>query len=92
MLKILKKFTFEFKSLFLTLNTLTELNNIKPKFIFFSENKSYQKYSRPIIDVLCSKYPNQVYYLTIDKKDKINDKKVKNYFISYSLINFFLII
>lgn len=89
MLKILKKFTFEFKSLFLTLNTLTELNNIKPKFIFFSENKSYQKYSRPIIDVLCSKYPNQVYYLTIDKKDKINDKKVKNYFISYSLINFF---
>ena len=89
MLKIFKKFTFEFKSLFLTLNTLTKLNNIKPKFIFFSENKSYQKYSRPIIDVLCSKYPDQVYYLTIDKKDKINDKKVKNYFISYSLINFF---
>ena len=89
MFKILKAFTFEFKSLFLTLNTLSELNNIKPKFIFFSENKAYQKYSKPIIDVLCSEYPNQVYYLTIDKNDKITDKRVKNYLISYLLINFF---
>ena len=89
MLKILKKFTFDFKSLFLTFNTLTELNNTKPKFVFFSENKSYQKYSKPIIDVICSEYPNQVYYLSIDKNDKINDKRVKNYFISYLLINFF---
>ena len=30
MLKILKKFTFDFKSLLLTFNTLTELNNTKP--------------------------------------------------------------
>ncbi len=89
MLKILKKFSFEFKSLFLTLNTLTELNNIKPRFIFFSENESYQKYSKPIIDVLCLEYPDQVYYLSIDKNDKINDKRVKNYFISHLLINYF---
>ena len=89
MLKILKKFTLEFKSLFYTLNTLTKLNNIKPKFIFFSENKSYQKYSKPIIDVLISEFPDNVYYLSIDKKDKINDNKVKNYFISYLLINYF---
>ncbi len=89
MINILKKLTYEFKSILLTLNNLTELNNTKPKFIFFSENKSYQKYSKPIIDVLCSKYPDQVYYLSIDKDDKINDKRVKNYFITYLLINFF---
>ena len=89
MLKILKNFTFEFRSFFSSLNTLIELNNIKPKFIFFSENKSYQKYSKPIIDVLCSEYPHQVYYFSIDKDDKINDKRVKNYFLSYLLIKFF---
>ena len=80
MINILKKLTYEFKSILLTLNNLTELNNTKPKFIFFSENKSYQKYSKPIIDVLCSKYPDQVYYLSIDKDDKINDKRVKALF------------
>ena len=89
MLKILDNLIIKFKSFFFSLNTLIELKNIKPKFIFFSENKSYQKYSKPIIDVLCEEYPNQVYYFSIDKEDKINDLRVKNYFINYFLIKFF---
>lgn len=89
MLKILDNLIIKFKSFFFSLNTLIELKNIKPKFIFFSENKSYQKYSKPIIDVLCEEYPNQVYYFSIDKEDKINNSRVKNYFINYFLIKFF---
>ena len=89
MFKIPKKLYYEFKYLFLSLNTLIELKNIKLKFIFFSENKSYQKYAKPIIDVICDEYPNQVYYFSIDKNDKIDDKRVKNYFISYFLLKFF---
>ena len=89
MFKIPKKLYYEFKYFFLSLNTLIELKNIKLKFIFFSENKSYQKYAKPIIDVICDEYPNQVYYFSIDKNDKIDDKRVKNYFISYFLLKFF---
>ena len=89
MLKILNNLLIKSKSFFISLNIIIELRNIKPKFIFFSENKSYQKYSKPIIDVLCEEYPNQVYYFSIDQEDKIYDKRVKNYFISYLLIKFF---
>jgi len=89
MLKILNNQLIKFKSFFTSLNIINELKSIKPKFIFFSENKSYQKYSKPIIDVLCEEYPNEVYYFSIDEEDKINDKRVKSYFINYLLIKFF---
>ena len=86
---MLRNFINKFKSFFFSLNSIINLRNIKPKFIFFSENKSYQKYSKPIIDVLCEEYPNEVYYFSIDEEDKINDKRVKSYFINYLLIKFF---
>jgi len=71
-----------------SLNVLIDLRNIKPKFIFFSENKSYQKYLKPIIHTLILNNTYQVYYLSIDKDDKIDDKRVSNYFIHPLLINF----
>ena len=71
-----------------SLNVLTDLRNIKPKFVFFSENRSYQKYLKPIIHTLISNNTYQVYYLSIDKDDKISDKRVSNYFIHPLLINF----
>ena len=89
MINLMKNILVEIKSYFNSLNTLTKLKNIKPKFVFFSENKSYQKYSRPIINVLCSKYPDNVYYFSIDKEDKIEDKRVKNFFINHFLIKYF---
>ena len=78
----------EIKFFFSSLNILIDLKNKKPKIIFFSENKSYQKYSKPIIEIISSKYPDQIYYISIDKDDKINTKKVSNYFINSLLINF----
>ena len=84
LINILNKIKF-FSS---SLNVLTDLRNIKPKFVFFSENKSYQKYLKPIIHTLILNNTYQVYYLSIDKDDKISDKRVSNYFIHPLLINF----
>jgi len=86
---MLRNFINKFKSFFFSLNSIINLRNIKPKFVFFSENKSYQKYSKLIIDVLCEDYPGEIYYFSVDKEDVIKDKRVKNIFINYSLIKFF---
>ena len=84
LINILNKIKF-FSS---SLNVLTDLRNIKPKFVFFSENRSYQKYLKPIIHTLILNNTYKVYYLSIDKDDKISDKRVSNYFIHPLLINF----
>ena len=89
MFKMFNNFLNEIKLFFLLLDILTNFKNTKPKFVFFSENKSYQKYSMPIIDTLCSKYSGPIYYFSIDKEDKINNNKVKNYFINPLLTNYF---
>jgi YidC/Oxa1 family membrane protein insertase len=89
MFKNFKKLITQIKEFFFSINTIIKFNNIKPKFIFFSEGKSYQKFSKPIINVLNKEFPNQVYYLSIDKYDKIKEDGIKNYFINYFLINFF---
>lgn len=88
-IKSLSNFLREVKLFFSSLSILTDLKNVKPKFIFFSENKSYQKYSKPIIEVLLSKYPDQIYYFSIQKDDIIEDKRVKNFFVNPFLLKFF---
>ena len=85
----LKNFLNEIKLFFRSLNELTTLKKKNLKFIFFSENQSYQKYLKPIIEVISSKYPDDVYYFSIDKKDKINHSKIKSYFIYNSFLTKF---
>ena len=53
----------------------------KPKIIFFSEGLFYQKYACLLINVLSKKYPGQVYYVSTDINDKIDNFDVKNLFI-----------
>lgn len=89
MFNILKNFLSEIRSFFFTLNILIELKKIKPKFVFYSEKKSYQKYSEPIIDVLNSQFPDQVYYFSSDKTDKFKNKNVKNFYINNLFLNTF---
>lgn len=84
LIKIINKVKFFFSSL----NILIDLKNTKAKFVFFSENKSYQKFSKPLLDTLCSKYTDQIYYFSIDKDDKINNFRVNNYLVSPLLVNF----
>jgi len=53
----------------------------KPKIIFYSEGLSYQKYAILLIKILSKKYPGQVYYVSSDINDKINNHDVKNLFV-----------
>jgi YidC/Oxa1 family membrane protein insertase len=88
MIKFFINFLNKVKNFFSSLNILIDLVNLKPKIVFFSENKSYQKYSKPIIDVFCSKSSETIYYFSIDKDDKIINKKVHNYYVNSILLNF----
>ena len=87
MLQILNNLS-EFFKLFEKINKFTN-NNFK--IVIYSENKTYQKYSKILIDNLIEKFPNQILYATSDKDDFINDTNIKNLYIgkSYSLQYFF---
>ena len=70
------------------------LRKIKPKYLFFSEDKKYQKYSYLLIEALVKKHPNDVYYVSSDIEDKIKNLNIENIFIGKGLlmIIFFMII
>ena len=77
----MKLFLKNLKSKFLILKNILNNANQKNKFLFYSENKSYQKYSYNIISVLAEKYPNEILYVTSDEKDTMRNLKVKNLFV-----------
>ena len=79
----------EIKKFFSLLNFLVDLKDKKIKIVFFSESKSYQKYSKSIIDALCSIYSGKIYYFSIDKNDTIKHDRIINYYVSPLLIYFF---
>ena len=93
-----------FKSLFSVINKIknnydifkkiVHLRKIKPKYLFFSEDKKYQKYSYLLIETLVKKHPNEVYYVSSDVEDKIKNLNIENIFIGKGLlmIIFFMII
>jgi YidC/Oxa1 family membrane protein insertase len=68
---------------------INHLKKIKPGFVFFSENKTYQKFSKQILDSICAKYNDQIYYFSIDKNDKIENEKVNNYYLNPLLMRYF---
>ena len=92
-----------FKSLFLLKNkirniykifqNIIHLRKIKPKYLFFSENKNYQKFSYLLIEALAKHNPKEVYYVSSEIDDKIKILNVKNIFIGNGLLMnvFFLI-
>ena len=71
---------------YLIFKNIIKSSNQKYKFLFYSENKSYQKYSYNIIEVLAKKYPNEILYASSDHNDKIDDLKIKNLFIGKSFM------
>jgi len=93
-----------FKSLFSLINKIKNnyyifqkiiyLRKIKPRYLFFSEDKKYQKYAYLLIEALVKKYPQEIYYVSSDFDDQIKNKDVKNIFIGNGLLMniFFLII
>ena len=72
MLKTLKNL-FEFFRLFKIINKFANQNF---KIVFYSENQTYQKYSYILLNYLAEKYPNEILYVTSDKNDVLENKKI----------------
>ena len=73
------------------LNTLTNLTLFirkKHKYVFFSENKNYQKYLIDFIAALASTHL-EIIYLSSEKNDKIILPNVKNIYIGSGLKRLF---
>ena len=72
---------------------IIHLRKIKPKYLFYSEDKKYQKYAYLLIEALVKKDPEEIYYVSSEIDDKINNLDVKNIFIGKGfLMNFFFLI
>lgn len=82
MLNFIDKIQFKYRQL----KKILTLSNKKIKIIFYSESKFYQKFSYSLIEFFSKKYPGQVYYVSSDLDDKIEDLNVKNLFIGKSLL------
>ena len=67
-------------------NEINSINNIRPKFIFYSEGKSYLKYGYLLIKYLSTKYPGQVYYVSSEIDDKIENLDVINLYIGQGFL------
>ena len=72
---------------------IIHLRKIKPKYLFYSEDKKYQKYAYLLIEALVKKHQEEIYYVSSEIDDKINNLDVKNIFIGKGfLMNFFFLI
>ncbi len=74
------------KNFFLTLVKINEINLSKSKIIFYSEDKNYQKFSYPLIEYFSQKFPNEIYYVSSDLNDFINNLKVKNVYLESNFL------
>ena len=86
MFKSLFSLTNKVKNNYDILKNIFYLRRIKPKYLFFSESKNYQKYAYLLIETLVQKYPNEVYYVSSEVDDKIKNLKVQNIFIGKGLL------
>ncbi len=78
---MIKKLITNIKDFFLIIKNIKQINKDKPKIIFFSENKAYLKFAYVLIEVLNKKYPNQIYYVSSDVNDRVDNINVKNIYI-----------
>tara|TARA_B100000795_G_scaffold269302_1_gene258279 strand:+ start:298 stop:1434 length:1137 start_codon:yes stop_codon:yes gene_type:complete len=94
MLRSLNTFFSKLKNNYIIFKNIIDLRKIKPKYLFFSENKKYQKYSYLLIEALAKKYPKDIYYVSSDLDDKIKNLDVENIFVGKGLlmIIFFLLV
>lgn len=87
---LLGKLFYNIKFFFISYKEIQEISKKNLRFVFFSESSAYQKYLLPIINVLSSEFPDQIYYFSLDIEDKIKNKNIKNYYIHGNfLLKFF---
>ena len=88
MLKLIFSYLSAIKDLSSSLNILTDTRNTKPKIVFFSEDKVYQKFSKLLIETILLIYKDEIFYISFDKEDKINNYRVRNYYVNPIFINY----
>lgn len=83
-----------FFNLLVSIKNLFYISTLNIENAFYSENKNYQKFSIPIIDLILKNSKEDVCYISSDIEDKIYDKKIKNIYIGNGIIKniFFLVI
>ena len=91
---MLERLITKIKKTFLIIRNINQINKDKPKFIFFSENKTYLKYAYTLIEIVSKEFPNQIYYVSSDDDDKVNNADIKNIYIGNGFLMqlFFLIV
>jgi YidC/Oxa1 family membrane protein insertase len=90
----MKEIFDKIKKKYYILKNFNFIRNKKIKFLFYSENKSYQKYTYSLIKTLSQKKAGKVYYISSDADDSINNLNVINLYIGKGIIRqiFFLIV
>ena len=83
---MIKKFSNNVKNFFLKFKEINNISKKKPRFIFYSENKSYLKYAYSIIEYLSKKFPGEIYYISSDVNDKVLDLNVNNIYIGQGFL------
>ena len=88
MFKLIVSYLSAIKDLSSSLDILIDTKNTKPKIVFFSESKVYQKFSKLLIETILSIHKEEIFYISFDKQDKINNKRIRNYYVNPLLINY----
>ena len=93
MFRSIKIFIYKLRTNYKIFKNILLIRKIKPKYIFFSENKNYQKFSYLLIESIIKKYPKEVYYVSSELDDKFENSDVKNVFIGKGfLMNIFFLL
>src|SRR6056300_638915 len=82
----MKKFLQNILIFFRKFKSVNEITSKNFKIVFFSENRNYQKYSSIFIQTILDVYPNEVLYVSIEKKDFIDDQRIKNFLLENNYI------
>ena len=93
MFRSIKIFINKLKTNYKIFKNILLIRKIKPKYIFFSENKNYQKFSYLLIETIIKKYPKEVYYVSSELDDTFENPDVINFFIGKGfLLNIFFLL
>ena len=94
MSKISQKKSNDFLKFLTSIKNLFLISTINIENAFYSENKSYQKFSISIINLVLKITNKNIYYISSDIDDKIHNKKIKNIYIGDGIVRniFFLVI
>ena len=93
MSKISPKKSNDFLRFLTSIKNLFLISTLNIENAFYSENKSYQKFSISIINLVLKITNKNVYYISSDIDDKIHNEKIKNIYIGDGMLEtYFLVI